>query len=150
MEDTNLIDKLTTQEEMSGLLNLALNALKRLVKNGEFDYTDDIMMIAKDYTLNADTVAKFLDEMCELRGKDDAENRIICRDLYGAYVDFCEKIGRYCKHDNIFGSALVGKVSKGRRKVNGVQENCYLGIKLKKQQTQHTEDGQNEPSPNFF
>jgi putative DNA primase/helicase len=55
-KDTSLINKLTTLDEMSGLLNLALNGLRQLIENGEFDYTDDIAAIAKEYSLSADTV----------------------------------------------------------------------------------------------
>ena len=48
--DPNLIDRLTTQEEMSGLLNLALIALKQLIKDNGFIHIDDIAKIEKDYT----------------------------------------------------------------------------------------------------
>jgi P4 family phage/plasmid primase-like protien len=36
-KDTNLIDKLTTEEEISGLLNLALQNLRQLIRDNEFD-----------------------------------------------------------------------------------------------------------------
>ncbi|MFY9796586.1 MAG: DUF5906 domain-containing protein [Candidatus Nitrosopolaris sp.] len=49
--DPNLIDKLTTQEEMSGLLNLALISLKQLIKDNGFIHIDDITKIEKDYTM---------------------------------------------------------------------------------------------------
>lgn len=38
-KDTNLIEKLTTEEELSSLLNLAIIALKQLIKdNGFYPY----------------------------------------------------------------------------------------------------------------
>ena len=62
-EDVNLFKKLTTSEELSGLLNIALVGLSRLVKEGGFhDRTiDDIrrtttfirMMLTPFYMKNA-------------------------------------------------------------------------------------------------
>ena len=46
--DTKLIEKLTTPEEMSGLLNLALIALKQLIKDNEFIHTDDIATVREN------------------------------------------------------------------------------------------------------
>ena len=38
-EDTDLISKLTTEEELSGLLNLAQKGLTKLIKEGGFKET---------------------------------------------------------------------------------------------------------------
>jgi P4 family phage/plasmid primase-like protien len=127
--DENMMDKLTTQDELSGLLNLALIALKQLIKDNGFAYIDDIKTVTKTYTLNANSVAKFLEQRCETTGnKEDFE---ICRDLWGDYVDFCKKEKIHCKSDNIFGKELPDEIVKDRKRVNGVLENCYFGLRLK-------------------
>jgi putative DNA primase/helicase len=41
-DDPNLIDKITTKNEMSGLLNLSLIALRQLIKDNGFVHIDDI------------------------------------------------------------------------------------------------------------
>jgi putative DNA primase/helicase len=56
--DTNLIDKLTTDEEISGLLNLAFIALRQLIKDNQFVHTDDIATVERDYNLNASARSK--------------------------------------------------------------------------------------------
>ncbi len=124
--DRNMIDKLTTQDELSGLLNLAIIALKQLIKDNGFAYIDDIKTVTKGYILNANTVAKFLEEKCIITGKD--EDYEICRDLWGVYLEFCKKGGHHCKSDNIFGMELS---DKRRRRIKGEREYCYIGIKLK-------------------
>jgi P4 family phage/plasmid primase-like protien len=128
-KDPNLIDKLTTPQEMSGLLNLALRALNRLVKNGEFDYTDDIKTIAKEYTQNADSVAKFIDTEYEITSND--EDRILCTELRNTYFNFCKDKGLHCKSDEEFGKALPEGVTRRRPRVRGHPEWHYFGIKPK-------------------
>ena len=59
-KDSNLIDKLTTDSELSGLLNLALIALRQLIRDNGFIHTDDIQTVEREYNLNANTVERFL------------------------------------------------------------------------------------------
>ncbi len=56
--DTELVYKLTTPEELSGLLNLALIALRQLIKDNQFVHADDIATIEREYNLNASTVER--------------------------------------------------------------------------------------------
>jgi putative DNA primase/helicase len=58
--DIHLIDKLTTWTELSGLLNLALIALRQLIKDNGFIHTDDIATIEREYNPNASTVQRLL------------------------------------------------------------------------------------------
>jgi len=138
--DTTIIDKLTTEEEMSGLLNVVLIALKRLIKNNEFDYTKDIETVRKVYELNSNTMAKFVQEGLEIIGPNNKDYEI-CRDVYGDYVDLCNKEGRRCRTDGELGTylkmALAGRWGgKHRKRINGAEEYVYYGIRLKKQDSQ--------------
>ena len=134
--DPTLIDRLTTHEEMSGLLNLVLIALRQLIKDNEFVYVDDIATVAKDYTLNSNNVEKFVRERCEITGSD--EDYIICRDLWGIYFSFCKQNGLHCKDDNVFGMELRGlHVTRRRIRIGkGEREYCYVGIMLKQDNTE--------------
>ncbi|MGC1931791.1 MAG: DUF5906 domain-containing protein [Candidatus Nitrosopolaris sp.] len=99
--DPNLIDRLTTQEEMSGLLNLSLIALKQLIKDNGFVYVDNIATIEKNYTLNSNNVERYVKERCDITGNDG--DYIICRDLWGDYFTFCKQNSLHSKDDNVFG-----------------------------------------------
>lgn len=61
IKDTNLIHTLTTPEELSGLLNLALVGLKQLEKEGGFRdiAVDDVK---RDYERKSNTVKAFLED----------------------------------------------------------------------------------------
>jgi phage/plasmid-associated DNA primase len=62
-KDTELIHKLTTQEELSGLLNLALVALRKLRIDGGFRDIS-VERIRQRYEENANTIKAFLDQEC--------------------------------------------------------------------------------------
>jgi hypothetical protein len=120
---------------MSGLLNLALIALKQLIKDNGFNYIDDITTIAKNYTLNSSNVERFVRERCEITGNE--EHYIICRDLWDVYLGFCKQNGLHCKDDNVFGMELHGLgVTRRRLRIRNEREYCYLGIRLRQETTQ--------------
>jgi P4 family phage/plasmid primase-like protien len=156
-KDTNLIDKLISEQEMSGLLNMALIALKRLIKNNTFDYTKDIEAVRKAYDLNSNTMAKFKQERLVVVKHELDQNRPlpdpsdkyfeICRDVYGDYIDFCNPEGRKPKTDRELGiylkMTLAGDWGGRRRKrIDHEEEYIYDGIRLKPKPKR----GDSEPS----
>jgi putative DNA primase/helicase len=68
--DKNLIDKLTTQEELSGLFNLAVRALRKLLENGEYSYDLSTTEVQRMYRINSDPIAAFADE-CVVYSESD-------------------------------------------------------------------------------
>ena len=126
-KDTNLINKLTTDEELSGLLKLDLIAPRQ---TDGFIHTDDIETVRREYKLNSDTVEKFLADQCvvDLPSRERYE---ICRDIYNAYVLYCRDNRFTPLSDNSFGMELAQKhIRKERRMVKGYREYCYIGIRL--------------------
>jgi phage/plasmid-associated DNA primase len=137
-KDTTLIDKLTTEEEMSGLLNLALQNLRQLIRDNKFAYTKDIETVRRMYEENSNTMARFVQERIEALGANSQE-LVICRDAYGDYLDLCQTLGKKCKTDAQLGAyltmALAGKWGgRQKKRINGVQEHVYYGIKLKQRE----------------
>jgi putative DNA primase/helicase len=128
--DPDLIDRLTTREELSGLLNLSLVALKQLRKDNGFIHIADITSTEKDYNLNSNNVERFVRERCEITGDDD--DYIICRDLWGEYLRFCKSNELRSKDDNIFGMELRAfQVKRDRLRIGAEREYCYIGIRLR-------------------
>jgi putative DNA primase/helicase len=84
-----LIDRITTEEEKSGLLNLALISLRQLIKDNGFAYNADIEEVRRDYNLNSSTVEKFLEAKCQVTG--DENDFIVCRDLWDVYLKYCKE-----------------------------------------------------------
>jgi P4 family phage/plasmid primase-like protien len=130
-KDSNLIDKLTTDSELSGLLNLALIALRQLIRDNGFIHTDDIQTVEREYNLNANTVERFLADKCTIN-ISDRESCGICRDIYHAYILYCKENKITPLSDNAFGMELVQQqhIKKERKMVKGDREYCYIGINL--------------------
>jgi len=85
--DPYILQKLTTPEELSGLLNLVLPALKRLLERGTFSYSKTIEEIREDYIRKSSPIAAFVMDCLEV----DSEAFIIKKDLYNAFSEYCRK-----------------------------------------------------------
>lgn len=85
--DRRLLDKLTTPEELSGLLNRAVGSLADLRARGYFRTTAATSEAATKFKLDTDSVASFIDEGCEF----DADTYTKRSVLYNAYKRHCEK-----------------------------------------------------------
>jgi P4 family phage/plasmid primase-like protien len=129
-KDTNLIDKLTTPEELSGLLNLALRALKQLQKDeGFMDISIEETM--KQYNKNTDITTMFLEERCIL-DPGNPECYTITTNLRTIYVTYCSERNERPLDANVFGGKLKEHgIVKDRIRYYGIREYCYIGIRLK-------------------
>ena len=121
----------TTYEQIPDkqVFNLVLIALKKLIKDNKFFYTDDINIIRKTYNLNANSITKFLEERCEITGNN--KDNILCTDLRNKYFNYCKEKHLRSKSDEEFGEELPDSVNRSRLKIAGIREYYYTGIKLK-------------------
>lgn len=130
-KDTKFIDKLTTKDELSGLLNLALIALRQLHRDGGF--TDiSVEKVRKKYEENANTVKAFLDDRCA-KDLTAPEYFTLTTDVYNEYLIFCKERNEKGLEMNVFGKKLAEEgIEKERiRYYGGQREYCYVGIKLR-------------------
>ena len=90
--DHLLIERLTTPEELSGLLNLALQGLKRLRDNNwTFGYNKTLFDIKRMYRRFSDPVYAFLEDRC-MPAHDDA-CFITKTALYKEYQQYAQRYG---------------------------------------------------------
>lgn len=82
--DPNIIEKVTTEEARSYLLNLALNGAIRLLKNGEFDIPEEIQNLTRLYEINNNTVLQWLAAV-----KRPIENSVD-QVIYTEYCLYCQ------------------------------------------------------------
>lgn len=128
-ENVNLINELTTSEELSGLLNLALKGLSELMDEGGFHYKT-IEEIRKDYEIHTNDVNAFLSEECVV-DITNIDYRTLATDAYAAYVNFCVARQTRPLDMNPFGKKLADKgIYNMRHKVGGQSEHYYDGIIL--------------------
>lgn len=129
-KDTNLINKLTTPNELSGLLNLALIALRQLKKDGGFRDIS-VEKVRKEYEYNANTVKAFLDDKCVI-DLTSPEYCISTVYLYNEYENFCQAKSVRALEMNTFGSKLKEYgIEKERKRNHGDREYYYFGVILR-------------------
>jgi putative DNA primase/helicase len=103
-KDTRLIDKLTTPEELSGLLNLAIIALKQLRRNNGFREIP-VEKIRQKYEEKANTVKAFIEQKCIIDLSDPMCD-ILTTDLFAAYCNFCKDNDERPLDMSVFGKEL--------------------------------------------
>jgi len=85
--DVHLIDKL--KAERPGILNLALAGLQRLIENKAFTECASSADIARQWRMEADQVAQFVDESCAT----GVHCRATSADLFNLYQNWAEAAG---------------------------------------------------------
>jgi putative DNA primase/helicase len=134
--DPTIIDKLTTPEELSGLLNLALKALKELLARGRFINDTSTDTKREQYIRLSDSVRSFVMDCI-----DSSPDDFVKKDV--AYEAFCE----YCRSNNYpdlskvtFDKRLRAAVEMQdyRPEIGGVRVHAWKGIKLRSDEDRAT------------
>jgi len=84
-QDPAILHKLTTPEELSGLLNLAIDQLHILLVNGGFKETQTTEQIRESYMRKADPVKAFTQDWL----LEDENGFIEKKELYNYYTKYC-------------------------------------------------------------
>jgi len=137
-----LLKRLTTEEELSGLLNLALEGLKRLLKNKDFSRSLSTEEAREQYIKMSDSLAAFVQECVE-----EAPNAWISKDeFYAAYTAYCRQNKLPIISKGVVGRRLplLCRVESYRPKVAGVRITAWKGIRLKKQEEEIAEEREAE------
>lgn len=120
--DESLLEKLTTEAEKSGFLNLMLAGLKRLFDNMKFSYDPGVEEIEKQYLLHSDNVQVF-EETC-LRDCEGTESPNSKKDVYDFYLLWC----RFRKLTPAKPKTFTKKLEKiGRKVYNTTVYNAETG-----------------------
>jgi putative DNA primase/helicase len=128
--DTKLIDKLTTPEELSGLLKLALIALKKLRNDNGFKDIS-VEKVRKKYEEKSNTVKAFLESDCIIDISDPLCD-VLTTDMYAAYCKFCKDNIERSVDMSVFGKQLAQfGIERKQMKHNGEKSYYYIGAILK-------------------
>ncbi len=101
--DPYLLSKLTTKEELSGIFNVCMIALRRIIRNKELYVNEKTIEERRiKYERNVNPVKAFLEEA--IAEDSTADTQISKKALHDAYVVFCnkytlptEKYDHFCK-----------------------------------------------------
>jgi len=114
--DTDIIQKITTEEEMSGLLNIALNNLQILIKNKDFSYSKGTADIKDFWIRQSDSFAAF----CIDKIISDYNSHISKKNLR-------KEFNFYCKRNKLKGSSDKGIKASLEDRYGAVESNLRKG-----------------------
>lgn len=125
--DVHLLDKITTPEELSGLLYWALQMLSQLIQENGFQHSD-IEEVRKQYQLGASRIQDFIRDCCKL-GEDES---VRTAELNNALARYCKSKGSNYVDIRELGKKLstLGIEHKQKR-VKPERAWFYFGIGLK-------------------
>ena len=126
--DKDIIPKLTTPEELSGLLNAGLDGLARLFKQGDVSQTKSTEEIKKFWIRQSDSFQAFLLDCCSF---DDYDVVMTKKELAAAYEAYCKfhKV-RAASSKHIRNLLNSWGIFDDRVTINGKVERVWYGIKL--------------------
>jgi len=129
LRDDRIIEKLTNDDEMSGLLNWALEGYKKIEKNGTFSDCDSTDEIKNKWLRKSDSFTAFMMDIMET----DYDSFVSKQDLKIAYTEYIKRhklkpvTDKYIKNviTTEFGCYEI-KPTIGEDRIN-----CWEGIKFK-------------------
>lgn len=129
--DKKILEKLTTDKELSGILNWALTGLKRILKNGEFTNTQSTDEMREYYQRTSDPIYAFINDNVEY----DTNSYITKDDFFTAFCEYCRANRLSPVAKNLFSKRLHEHitVSEYKPSISGKRVYCWLGIRWSKE-----------------
>lgn len=127
--DKKMIDKITTEEELSGLFNWAIDGLKRILERGIFSKSISTEKTRDLYERMSSPVAAFVKDMT----KFESLGYTTKSKMYKKFINYCKKNNLPTVANNIFARKLLEfaqNVVAGRMKIEGRQTTVWQGIIL--------------------
>jgi putative DNA primase/helicase len=127
-EDRHLIDKLTTEDELSGFLNLALGGLRDILSHDGFSYEQSAESVERQYNLHASSAGTFAERFIRM-STDDISKSV----LYEHYTFWCQKKQIRSLPPNEFGKkmkALGYEDSRTYDQVNKIKVAIWQNISI--------------------
>jgi len=131
IKDAEIIDKIATREEMSGLLNKALDGLDSLLENNDFSYSKTSKEVEIMWIRKSDSFAAFVMDRIE----KDRNSWITKEDLREEYYQYCKENDVDDVSDKSIKATLSSMgVTDSRMLIGDAQTYCWNGIRLKNNQ----------------
>ena len=128
--DPKLLEKLTTETELSGFLNWIIEGLKRLLANSKFSVTETEETLRENILKLSNPTKAFLEENIEK--SNNSTDFIIETELYVEFVTFCDKENLPTVRKSQFTQALteyIPEVKQTKQRILGKPVKVYQFIK---------------------
>jgi putative DNA primase/helicase len=123
----NLLKEITTTEELSGLLNWALEGLDRLIQGNGFSFSLSTKEIRSYYLKLASPAKAFYED----RLIENPEGYIEKDELYSAFIAYCQERKLSTRSAEYFFKKLKEihpYLQTERKEVLGIRKRCYIGL----------------------
>lgn len=128
LRDNEIVEKITTDEEMSGLLNYALDGFERLNSNGKFSYKYTPEEVKTLWVMKSDSFSAFFLTYLE----HDYDGKIKKNDLRKYYADFCRKNKLRTMSDKMIKRKMQDEgIIDDEYKNDSVYSSFWCGVKIK-------------------
>lgn len=149
--DPFLFEKMSTEEEISGLLNFALEGLDRLLVNHKFSYTQTPEEIKAEMCSSTSSLAKFA--ITQLEVVSDPDIFITKEQLEQEFISFASREGLPVMSSETIGKKLPKYISirAGRKNIQNTEKgkveqvNCWIGVRFKNPELRLATNKNNEP-----
>jgi len=129
-QEKNILDDLTTEVELSGLLNWGLEGLDRVLKQQGYSYQKTVEETTEYYLRAADPVYAFLTDKCEA----DSAGWVTKDDLYETFAKYAITNSIPLLKPNAFARALTNqtviRIRSTRPIINGKRTTAWEGVKI--------------------
>jgi P4 family phage/plasmid primase-like protien len=98
IDEEELLGQMTTDDELSGLLNLALDGMDRLIQNGDVSLERGPMDRLEHYQRFSDPIYRFATECLS----KEAGSQVEKADVYELYKAFSREEGHAVRHNSVF------------------------------------------------
>jgi len=131
----NLLQEMTSPRELSGVLNWALEGLKRLIDH-KFHFSSELTIeeTHEKYLALSNTVHAFVSEGCEVTG--EKEDRVDKNELYQAYAAYCKRKNLSPASYSWFFRKLLQEstaIAQERPRAGGNRAFVISGLRIKKE-----------------
>jgi len=130
IRDEDIISKIISEEELSGLLNAALDGLERLIKNKRFSSAKGCDEIKNMWIRKSNSFIAF----CMDKLQEDYDAMITKKELRSKYAEYCKKHKVRSKSDYVIKKILQDMfgVTEDRKNIIGSNWEWYwMGVKWK-------------------
>jgi putative DNA primase/helicase len=129
-DDPNLLAKLTTEEELSGIFNVLMIALQRLLKNNSVYVNEKTIQRRREkYEMAANPIGSFIEHAVT---RDSGESDKTPKDLlYNVYKRYCKENKLAVQSKENFGKILKKKHDfQDGREASGERRTIWKGVRL--------------------
>lgn len=137
--DPNILDSLTTREELSGLLNWALDGLDRLIKQGGFSKSETTEEIRRKYERMAEPFTAFRENCLD----EEPDGEALYDHVFTAHNAFCRNNGYISLTKTKLTQELTGQIwpLKKERYTKAPRDYYWKGLNLRCDETREECDG---------